>query len=539
MVVTLQTLILLLLVIAAVAVVARRIRVPPAILLVLVGLALAVVPGLPAMELAPQLVLLVILPPVIYWSGVTMSWREFRANLQPISLLAVGCVVFTTVAVAIAAHELLNFPWAVGFVLGAIVSPPDEIAPLAIARRLGLPVRLLVIIEGEGLANDASSLVLYRFAVAAVSTEFFSFGAAAAQFAVIAVGETLWGVAVGWVMLRLRARAHDTHVEMLLSVLTAYAAYWPPLYLGGSGVLAAVAAGLYVSWNGSVLISPATRLQGIFFWDFFTYLIEGMVFLITGLQARTLLARFSHTSISDLVIAAAIICAVVIAARFVWVFPATYVPRWLIPSLRRKGPPPWQNLFGVSFMGVRGLVSLAIALAVPLTTATGQPFPNRDLILFLTFVVILVTLVGQGLTLPLVIRGLGLAKAGRSEMRHERDQEAQARRLAIEAALARLDAISQERQLTEELLVRFRRQYAERLQLLDHRGSAEDGKRRLMEVHDEVQFALINAERATVNTLYRANKLSDEARRRLEHELDLRVAQLSKVRESYADDGNL
>ncbi len=281
---TFQILILLLVVISAVAVLARRLEVPPSILLVITGVLLALIPGLPTLQLAPDLVLVLVLPPLVYSSAVAMSWREFRFNLRPIALLAIGCVVFTTIAVAAATHWLLGFPWAVGFVLGAIVSPPDAVAPLSVARRMQIPRRLMIVLEGEGLANDATALVLYRFAVVAVSLGTFSFPQAAGSLVAILVGEIIWGIGVGWLMLRLRRWVRDPKVEIMLSLLTPYAAYWPPEQLGGSGVLATVAAGLYISWNGLRLISAATRLQGVFFWDFLVYLIEGLVFLITGLQ---------------------------------------------------------------------------------------------------------------------------------------------------------------------------------------------------------------------------------------------------------------
>ncbi len=291
MIATVQIAVLLLVVLAAVALAARRLRQPPAILLVVVGAGLALLPGLPRVELVPELVLLLVLPPLIYSAGVAMSWREFRFNLRPITLLAIGCVVFTTAAVAAVGHALLGLSWPVGFVLGAIISPPDVVAPLAIARRLGLPRRLLVVLEGEGLANDATALILYRFAVVAVSTGAFSPGPAVGTFSAICVGEIAWGIAVGWGMLHVRRFARDPRVEVTLSLVTPYLAFWAPAHLGGSGVLATVATGLYVSWNGPMLISAATRLQGVFFWDLLTYLIEGMVFLLTGLQARTLLDR--------------------------------------------------------------------------------------------------------------------------------------------------------------------------------------------------------------------------------------------------------
>jgi Na+/H+ antiporter len=531
MIPTIQILVLLLIVNAAIAVTAKRLNIPPAILLVLAGLVLALVPGLPTVRLAPEFVLLIVLPPIIYSSAVAMSWREFQFNLRPISLLAVGCVLFTTIATAAVTHWLLGFSWPVGFVLGAIVSPPDAVAPLSIARKLQLPRRLVVVLEGEGLANDASALILYRFAVAAVSVSAPSFGQAAGMFVAIVCGEILWGIGVGWLMLRLRRWAQDPRIEVMLSILTPFAAYWPPQHLGGSGVLATIAAGLYISWNGLRLISGGTRLQGIFFWDFMIYLTEGFVFLITGLQARTLIAGIHSDSLSDLAVSAAVVCAVVIVARFVWVFPATYLPRWLIRSVARDDPaPPWQWPFVLAFTGVRGIISLAAALAIPLTTGSGQPFPDRDRILFLTFSVILITLVGQGLLLPSVIRALGLADAGRRERHGDRIEEFAARRHAIEAANRRLDDLVAHRELSEDIVQPLRTHHLERLRHVEHRGGGDEKHKRLVELHDEIEFLLIAAERDQINDLYRRGSLKDEARRRIERELDLREAQLRDVR---------
>jgi Na+/H+ antiporter len=523
-----QILVLLLVVIAAVAVLANRIMVPPSILLVIAGVVLAFIPGLPAVELAPDVVLLLVLPPIIYASAVAMSWREFRFSLRPITLLAIGCVVFTASVVAAVSHWLLGFSWAVGFVLGAIVSPPDAVAPLSIVRRMQLPRRLVVILEGEGLGNDATALILYQFAVAAVFTGGFSATKAAASFAVIVTGEILWGVAVGWAMLRLRRWVHDPKIEILLSVLTPYLAYWPPGELGGSGVLATVTAGLYISWNGLKLISAPTRLQGIFFWDFLIYLIEGMVFLITGLQAHALLAEFKSHTLIELAIAAGVISAAVIVARFAWIYPGTYLPRWLIASLRRRDPaPPWQWPFLLGFTGVRGIVSLAAALALPITTATGEPFPQRDLILFLTFTVVFVTLVGQGLTLPPVVRWLGLAHAGRRERRADRAEEIGARQQAIRAAVSLLETLPPD-EYPKDLVRAQRDHHSDRLR---HIRDRDKDHRRLIEIDDNIELLLIAAERDAINELYRAGKLKDEARRRIERELDLREAHVANHRE--------
>lgn len=522
---TLQIPVLLLAVIAAVAVVAKRLQTPPSILLVITGVILALIPGLPPVKLAPHFMLLFVLPPIVYSSAVAMSWREFRFNLRPISLLAVGCVLFTTVVVAAATHVLFGFSWGVGFLLGAIVSPPDPVAPLSIARKLELPRRLLVILEGEGLANDASALILYRFAVAAVSVGAFSLTHAAGTFAAILVGEILWGIGVGWLMLRLRRWVQDPRIEIMLSILTPFLAYWPPQYLGGSGVLATVTTGLYISWNGLRLISAATRLQGVFFWDFLMYLTEGFVFLVTGLQARALIANIRGTSFRELAVSAAVVCAAVIMARFAWMFPATYLPRWLIPSVARKDPaPPWQWPFALAFTGVRGIVSLAAALAIPLTTEGGESFPDRERILFLTFSVILVTLVGQGLMLPSVIRALGLAHAGRRERNTEEREEAEARRQAIEAADRRLDRLTEERQLSQSLILSLRARLNERREhgaqpsIATHAKGPNDPRQ-------EVELLLLAAERQQTNNLYVRGELRDEARRRMEREFDLRESQ--------------
>ncbi|MGH6839263.1 MAG: Na+/H+ antiporter, partial [Methylocella sp.] len=426
------------------------------------------------------------------------------------------------------AHWLLGLEWPVGFLLGAIVSPPDTMAPLSIARRLKIPRRILVILEGEGLANDATALILYRFAVGAVSAGVFSFGEAAGTFVAIVAGEIAWGIGVGWLILRLRRWVGDPRIEIILSILTPFLGYWPPQHLGGSGVLATVTAGFYISWNGLRLISAATRLQGIFFWEFLIYVIEGMVFLITGLQARNLIARIVDHSIVELTISAALVSTVVIAARFLWMYPATYLPRLLFPSLKRKDPsPPWQWPFAVAFTGIRGIVSLAAALAIPLTGANGQPFPGRDLILFLTFSVILVTLVGQGLMLPAVIRALGLAHAGGLERHADTIEEYVARRRGIEAAIERLDELASERNLIEDVVQPLRAYHEDRLKRTEHRSDGHDGHRKCAEVRDEIELLLIAAERRHVNELSRSGMLKDEARRRIERELDLREAHLT------------
>jgi CPA1 family monovalent cation:H+ antiporter len=522
---TIQTLLLFLAVLVAVALLARRLKTAPSILLVIAGIALALVPGLPVIELAPEFVLLVLLPPLIYSAGVAMSWREFRFNLRPITLLAFGCVVFTTWAVAAAVHYVLGLSWSVGFLLGAIVAPPDVVAPLAIARQLGLPRRLVVVLEGEGLANDATALILYRFAVAAVAAGTFSFARATETFAVIAVGEIAYGLGVGWLSLRLRRWAADPRVEITLSLMTPYLAYWIPEHLGGSGVLATVATGLYVSWNGPLLIPSATRLQGIFFWDLIIYLIEGFIFLTVGLQARTLLERIGAFSLREVAIAIGLTTLIVVVARFVWVFPATYLPRWLIPSLARRDPaPPWRHPFVLAFIGVRGVVSLAAALAIPFTTASGAPFPERGLILFVTFGVIVVTLVGQGLMLPAIIRALGLTRDGVAERDRERAEELRARHGARDVAERRLDKLAADGDVAPDVAAALAARNAQRTQQMPKR--VDDGFEAAAE-NARLRLELIKAEREYLHQLLREGKITDESRRRLERELDLEEASIA------------
>ncbi len=537
MIAQIQLVVSLLVVIAAASVLARRLDVPSPILLVIVGVVLALLPGLPTVQLAPDVLLLLVLPPVIYSSAVAMSWREFKFNLRPISLLAIGCVLFTTVAVAFASHWLLQLPLEVGFVLGAIVSPPDAVAPLAIARRLSLPRRVVVILEGEGLANDASALILYRFAVAAVSGGMFSYGHAVGTFSLILGGELLWGIAVGWLMLRLRRWVDDARIEIVLSLLTPYLAYWPPEHLGGSGVLATVSAGLYISWNGLRLISAATRLQGIFFWGFLIYVVEGMVFLLTGLQARPMLAGIKNYTLRELILSGAVVSAVVIVTRFAWMFPATYLPRWLIPALARRDPsPPWTFPFVLAFTGVRGIVSLAAALAIPLETTGGLPFPHRNLVLLLSFVVVLITLVGQGLTLPVLIRALNLTKIGRREKSDQRIQEWRARIVAIEVVIERVRSLSSENKIPQEVAERLLVHYTNRLELVENRSIEDEAHRERVRLTDDVELLLLGAERDAINDLYVAGRLKDEVRRRIERELDLREANLTGLREDPAAD---
>lgn len=514
---------ILLAALAGTTLLARRLAVAPAILMLLAGICLAFVPGMPAIELPPQLVLLLVLPPLIYSASVAMSWREFRANLRPIALLSIGCVIFTACAVAAATHYVIGLPWGVGFLLGAIVAPPDVVAPLAIARKLGLPRRILVVLEGEGLANDATALILYRFAVVAIGTSTFSLPKAAGTFAAILVGEMLFGAAVGWLSLRLRHRARDPQVEITLSLLTPYIAYWIPEHVGGSGVIATVACGLYISWNGPLLISAATRLQGIFFWDLVIYLIEGLLFLLTGFQMRLLFEKSKSFPINEILLATGLVAVIIIVARFAWVYPATYGPR-LIRRVRQRDPAPsWRTVFVIAFTGLRGAVSLAAALALPFTLPDGDAFPSRDLILFVSFGVILITMLGLGLGLPAVVKLLGIGHAAHAEHLTEREAEIAARRTLVHASRKHLDRIIAERELPAGLARFLETRHETRVRALPepaaNQGEFTPATRGAVMVRE-----IIGIERNLLHKLLRDGKITDETRRRIERDLDLEEA---------------
>ncbi|UAJ10087.1 Na+/H+ antiporter [Glacieibacterium megasporae] len=510
-----------------------RLGVPQSIVLVLTGAAISIIPGLKPVTIKPDFVMLVLLPPLLYSAGVGMSWRGFRDNLRPILLLAIGCVLFTASAVAAACHFLLGMNWAVGFVLGAVVAPPDAVAPMAIARRLHMPQRLLTILEGEGLVNDATALILFAFAVGAVTSGGVSVSTALASFAAIVVGELAWGLAVAWTTLRIRRWAKSPQSEIILALLTPFLAFWPPHALGGSGVLAAVAAGLFVSWNGPRLIASATRLQGYFVWGLVTHAIEGLLFMLIGLQAKALASGLSGGGWQRLAEAAVVVTVVVVVVRFIWVFPATYLPR-LIPAVGRRDPNPrWQMPFLIGFTGIRGVVSLAAALAIPRQIG-DVPFPERDLILFVTFVVIMVTLIGQGALLPPVIKALGLADEGRREAADAKKAEVTARLAAIDAVLAEidhLDATGEDPAAIEAL----RRRHGDRRK--EYAGTADDAvEGSPVAVDARLQARLIEAERDAIAIAYRDDAITDDARRRIERELDLEDARNLHALESATGD---
>src|SRR5947207_9007609 len=503
----------LLAVVAVVAWISERVRLPMPILLVIAGIALALLPGVPSIELDAEFVMLGLLPPLIYFAAFSMSWQAFREHLRPILLLAIGCVLVTTAIVAAAAHWFIGLPLGVAFVLGAIVSPPDVVAPLAVAERLGIPRRITAVLEGEGLVNDATALILFNVALIAVLTGHFSLFTATRDFAFVLIGETAWGWLAGYVLLRLRRWAREPRIEVMVSLMTPFVAFWLPHALGGSGVLAAVVAGLYTGFAGAALIRSNTRLQALFFWDIVNTVITGMIFLLTGLQARIVAAGLDRTTLMQLMAYGLLISAVVIVVRFLWVFPAPYLPRWLFPSVEASDPSPsWRFPFIIAFTGVRGVVSLAAALSIPVTIANGVPFPGRDRVLVITFVVIVVTLIAQGLTLPFVVRTLGLDRLGMAERRERKRREMNARMETARAALIRLDQVAVEEHVKDEITRPWRTRQEQRITQFDGASNLDgDGADEAASVQ-RVELALIAAERARLNSLLRDGTITDEIR---------------------------
>jgi Na+/H+ antiporter len=433
-------------------------RVPYPILMVLGGLALSFMPGLPDFELPPDVILVAFLPPLLYSAAFFTSLRDLRANVRPIGLLSIGLVGATTVVVAVVAHSVINgLPWAAAFVLGAVVSPTDPVAATAIAHRLGVPRRTVTIVEGESLVNDATALVLYRAAVVAAVTGAFSLWESGARLVVDAAAGIAIGLAVGYVVRAIRRRMSDSPSEITIGFLTGYLAYLPAEALGVSAVLAAVTVGIYMGWFTPELTDAETRIQGFAFWTILVFILNAALFTLVGLQLPQVLDGLDAWSTGELVGAAAAVCAAVVLVRIAWVYLFASIPRPL-GGFRKGDRPPWQRLAVVSWAGMRGAVSLAAALAIPLETDAGLPFPGRELIIFLAFCVILATLVFQGLTLPLVIRGLGVEEDGL-----EAREEAKARKRAAQAALARLEDLAAEEWVLDDTAERLRGAYGFRV----------------------------------------------------------------------------
>ncbi|HET7584527.1 MAG TPA: Na+/H+ antiporter [Gemmatimonadaceae bacterium] len=512
--------------IAILAAAGRRAGLPDPIVFALGGLALALVPGIPRTALPPALVLLVFLPPLIFAAAQDTSWAELRQDARPILLLAVGLVLVSMAAVAVVAHALApELSWAAAFTLGAIVAPPDAVAAKAIADTLHLPRRLVAILEGEGLVNDATALGVFQIASGlAIAGGAFAPASAALRLGYAAATGIVIGVGVGWMGHHVLSRVGDAAVENTVTLLLPFAAFLPAEQVHASGVLAVLALALYLSRFSVLGPAAASRLQGRVLWDMINFLLTGLSFVLVGLQLRPAVQGLSNRPAG--VLTAAVVCLTVVLVRPAWVFGTA----WLSDSVQRAlaeavpSPRPRVPVLAVlGWAGMRGVVSLALALSLPHLTASGRPFPGRNLIVFVTFVVVLLTLVGQGLTLPLVIRRLGVGTvAGRAE-----DQELSAEVRMARAALNHLDAIGGETRAPPDVVERVRGFYAERIERLERRrelrlsDTAEQAlEAQLREGTDRLLGRLLEIEHAELQRIRIGTDLDTPVARRIQSRLD-------------------
>jgi len=512
--------------IAALSTIARLINVPYPIVLVIGGLGIGLIPGLPDVTLDPDLVLVIFLPPLLYAAAFFASLRDLRRDLRAISLNAIGLVIATAVGVAVVAHAMIDgMTWGAAFALGAIVAPTDPIAAAAITRRLGAPRRITNIIEGESLINDGTALVIYRSAVAAVVGGSFSLVSGGVDFLVAAAGGIAMGLLVGGAIAEVRRRIEDTPVEITISLATGYAAYLPAEAIDVSGVLAAVTAGIYLGWKAPEIASVTQRLQGRPVWELLQFLLNAILFVLIGLQLPVVVGELDAIATTTLIGYAAAICAAVVGVRFIWLNTTPYVIRALDrrPEQRARRADWRMRQIGV-WAGMRGAVSLAAALALPLQTDAGDPFPQRDLIIFLAFSVILFTLLVQGLTLPWLLRRLKVCDDGREEA----EEEIQARLHTASMALDRLGELAEEDWTRDDTIDRVRRIYEYRQRRFGARrdGEDSDGIEDRSLAYQRLSRELFDAQRRALVNLRNRGEISNDVMMRIERELDLEDSRL-------------
>jgi monovalent cation/hydrogen antiporter len=510
--------------VALLALVARKIRIPYPILLTLGGVLLALVPGLPAIQLEPQLVFNLFLPPLLYPAAVFTSWRDFRMNLRPILFLAIVLVLLTMTVTAYLFHGLTGLPLAVAFVFGAIISPPDAVAALSVTQDLRVPRKIIVILEGESLVNDATAFISFRFAVAAVLTGSFSLGQASLQFLFVATGGICVGLVVGWVATQVQKRLDDPPVQTMFSLLTPYLAYFSGEAIHVSGILAVVIAGIYYGWRAPRILSAQMRLQALPVWEMVVFILNGVLFMLIGLQLPLVMHALPAGSATQAAKLAILVVLGMVLVRFVWIFGTSYLPRLLSGKSRRKKRVPWQQSALIGWTGMRGADSLAGALAIPFLLPNGEPFPGRDLIILLTFCVIFATLVLQGLTLAPLVRLLGVVDDHVIEK-----EERLARLKANEAALARLEELEQSNRAKRETVERLRSEYEDRIRQLRIETPGEERISRLYSRDfEELSREMLQTERDTVIALRNEEAINDQALRRIQRDIDLAEARLHR-----------
>jgi monovalent cation/hydrogen antiporter len=515
--------ILLLAVVTALAQVTDKVRIPYPILLVLAGIAIGLVPGLPVLTLDPDVVFLIFLPPVLYAAAWSTSWPDFKESIRPISLLAIGCVLFTTVIVAIAAHYLIpDFGWIESFVLGAIVSPPDAVAATAATKGLKIPKRIITILEGESLVNDATGLIAYRYAVAAAASGTFIFWLAGINFFYVAGVGIVTGIFVGYSFFWIhKITPNNATTDTTFTLLAPYAAYLLAEEFHASGVLSVVAAGLFLSPRSSEVFSNRTRIQANAVWDTMIFILNGVIFILIGLQLPIIMSHITSDSIGTLFWYGLVVSVAAVVARIIWVFPGAYLPHWFSKGIRdSETDTNVRSVTIIAWAGMRGIVSLAAALGLPLMVSETKAFPNRDLIIFLTFCVIFVTLVFQGMTLRKLIHWLGI----RSDNRHITEEE----KIRVQLAASVIEHIEENYSLgmNDAVLSQIKSKYEIRIQRIRKDESKQHMNADQIAELQRMQYELLNRERELILRLRKEGKVSDEVVRKIEYELDLEEARL-------------
>ncbi len=516
-------LLILLSAVVAGGVIAKRLGLPYPIVFVIGGVAIAFLPDLPTFSLDPQLIFLIVLPPLLIFGGWTTDWFAFKRNIRTIALLAVGLVIVTAVVVATLAHDFIGLSWPLAFALGAIVAPPDAVAAEAIFERFSMPRRIMAILTGESLVNDATALVLYRFAVAAAFAGAFSLRAATVSFVWVTIG----GIAIGflcsyvfvWVLRFLRDRElDDAMLVTVVLLIVPYAAYLPAEALGVSGVLAAVTCGIILGRRAPVVMDAESRIVGASVWDLMTFLLNAFVFLMIGMRLRPILSAM-NAPWKTFALDAALVCVTVIVVRIAWVFAAYHISRWLLPAVRKNSAASWQALLLIGYSGMRGIVSLAAALALPYTNAAGKPMQGRAEIIVITVAVIFVTLVGQGLTLSPLIEWLGVSEESTAQR-----QGTAVRIKALKAGLKRLHELEPFDSAVEwEIAGRLLREYEDRIDHLQGHLKGETGAEEPPEssIDHRLQDEALRAERQEIRRLRTAGEIPDSVYRDIEYDLDL------------------
>lgn len=505
----------------------KRFGFPFPIVLVLSGVAISMIPGLPIVELNPDVVFLIFLPPLLYSAAWNTSWHDFKAAIRPISLASVGLVFFTTAAVAVAAHWLIpNLNWPLAFLIGAIVSPPDAVAATTVTKGLGLHPRVTAILEGESLVNDASGLIAYKYALTAITAGSFVLYEAGLNFLWIATAGILIGLALGYIILFIHKNwICDPTIEVTLTILTPFAAYLLAEHLHVSGVLAVVSAGLFLSFRSDEALSNQSRIMAYSVWETVIYILNSLIFILIGLQLRSVMAGISDYSTRELIVYGLAISFVVIIVRFIWVFPTTMLPRWISSRIREKEPFDPRNMVVFGWAGMRGVVSMAAALALPLTLPNGDPFPHRNLIIYLTFCVILSTLVALGLTLPKVIRWMKLKPHSILA------EEYEVRTKVVSSAISHIE--DNYSLVPGELLHNIKSKYEVKYNRLHKtdlpanyfaQGQTLPGN--IFNEFSKIQLDLIGIERSAIQQLHRFGEASEEILRKIERELDLEETRL-------------